>query len=974
MILGLDSYNNLEIPSYILCKPNNDRIGSINCIEKKHTFKFNDYDEIKFTTHLYINEKKNILYEKINELMHIELPDIGRFVISDISIQSEGTRFETKECVAVSEEVLLAQKYLELFTINMGTTGSVEDEEDITAIKNVSFYNLSNPSRSLLHLILEKCPDWTIGHVDNELYTMECSFDVDRQDIYSFLTTDVSKAFHCIFDFDTINHKINAYKESTIGKDTNIHISYSNLVKNVSISSSTDDIKTCLTVTGADDLSIREVNMGYDRIYNFDYFHSLDYMSQGLYDAYNVWIELWNSKVEEYEKLSVEYQGYYDDIHFLESGKMTDDPESKDWTLYGLNPLKEKLAANEQKQAVMIKAGQGEETHKDYETMYLPIYNEIVAIKEQITVVEEEIAKLKKEQETYGKQMDEIIKLVDMNNNFTDEQLQELTKYIRENELSSDNYYVSEIDTDSERMNTLHNLLDYGKEELAKVSVPTMQFSMDMLNIYAIPEFQKNVDKFNVGNYIFVTLRDDYSVKLRLLTMDINYLDKNDFSVTFGNITKTKGNKLFQDVTKALELASSVATSVSFNSSNWNKANIESTSIGKMLSDGLLASGQRLETTKSDVIIDDRGILISNNPNSEYANDVIFLGGGRILFSDDGLKTIKTALGRVQYTKDGTTYDDFGLLAQFVIAGYIGGSVIEGNEINNGNGTFRVDQDGNLIATSATIEGTIKANDGYIGGENGFTIKSSDGIGRIYSGSKSVFSSNNAGVYIGTDGISLGKNSPFKVDSDGNLTAKSGHIGGAEIGTTYIKATNGNWTLDNSGVATLKGANINGVAVGSTFGSMGWDGTNTFGTFSGNSYYGSSVSTPFQGNCVSHIKSISADYIYANYLKAMKADIDTIEANYITTSQLNAVKADIDKIEANYITAQDLTVSNLKTGTVNGQSVSWRQIKAVASVGTNTNHALSSDGETPITVVTSVHYTYRNLYVLSGASGEMSSG
>lgn len=933
MILGLDSYNNLEVPAYILCKPNNDRINTINCTEKKHIIKFNDYDEISFATYLYINGKKNDTYERINELMHIELPEIGRYVISDISVRSEGTKHEYKECTAFSEEVLLAQKYLELFTINMGTTESID---------GVQFCNLQDPSKSLLHLILEKCPDWSIGHIDNELYTMQRCFEISRQDVYSFLMTDVSKAFECIFIFDTINHLIHIYQDKNIGEDTNIHISYSNLAKNVNISSSTDDIKTCLKVTGADDLSIREVNMGYDRIYNIGYFHDLKYMSQELYDTYAQWIELWNSKVDDYEKLVVQYQGFYNDIHYLESEKMPDDPESKDWTLYGLNPLKEKLASNEQKQSVMIKAGQGSETHKDYETMYLPCYNEIQAIKAQITIVEDELVNLKAQQEIIGNQMSKIIELVDMNNNFTKEQLSELTKYIREDELSSDNFVVTDIMTDSERMDMLHEMLKYGQEELAKVAVPTMSFSMDMLNIYAIPEFKKNVDKFYPSNYIYVTLRDDYSLKLRLLSMNINYLDKSDFSVEFGNVNKLKGSKLLHDVTKALDLASSISNTVSFNSSNWNDANIKSTSIGQMLSNGLLASGQRLSTTQSDVVIDDRGITIRNNPNSDYANDVIFIGGGQIVFSDDGLKTIKTALGRVQYTKDGTTYDDFGLLAQFVIAGFIGGSVIEGNEINNGNGTFRVDSDGNLTATSATIEGVIKAKTGYIGGSNGFTIEE----GKLYSGTKSNFTDTDSGVYIGTDGISLGKNSPFKVDSDGNLTAKSGTIGGAKISGNSISSTN--WTLDSSGVASLKGAYINGVAVNSTFGSIGYNGTNTWGNFSGNSYYGSSASSPFSGGCVSHIQSISANYIYANYLKAMQAEIDTIEANYIsaatvkatyaTIDSLNAVSATVNTINANYITASDLTVSNLRTGSVNGHSVSWRKIQPVTSVMWTTNN------------------------------------
>ena len=894
MILGLDSYNNLEAPAYALCKPNNDRIGSIYCTEKKHIVKFNDYDEISFTTYLNMDGKNNELYEKINELMHIELPDIGRFVISDISIQSEGTKHESKECTAVSEEVLLAQKYLELFTINMGTTESID---------GVSFCDLIQPDKSLLHLVLSKCPDWTIGHIDNELYTMQRCFEIDRQDVYSFLTTDVSKAFECIFEFDTINHKINVYKEKAVGEDTNIHISYSNLAKNVSIYSNIDDIKTCLKVTGADELSIREVNMGYDSIYNLEYFHGLEYMSKELYDAFSIWKELWNSKVDEYEELVVQYQKYYNDIYDLQSVKMPEDPESKDWTLYGLNPLKEKLAANEQKQAVMIKAGQGETTHRDYETVYLPCYNEIQAIKAQIEIVEAEITRLKEEQAVYGNQMGEIADLVDINNNFTQEQMEELTKYIREDELSSDNYVVTDIMTDSERMDMLHDLLKYGTEELGKKSVPTLEFSMDMINIYAIPEFKKNVDKFYPGNYMYVTLRDDYSVKLRLLTMDINYLDKNDFSVTFGNVAKLKGNKLLQDVTKALDLASAAATSVSFNSSYWNAANRDASSIGDALANGLLASGKRLETTKSDVVIDDRGIIISNNPDSNYKDDVIFIGGGQIVFSDDNLKTIKTALGRVQYTKEGVTYDDFGLLAQFVIAGYIGGSVIEGNEviggtvtgteINNGNGTFHVDKDGNLKATSVEVKGKIEAT--------------------------------------------------------------SGTIGGATITETSVSSTNGNWTLDNTGVATLRDAKINGVSVGSVIGGLTYD-------TSGRTYYNSLASSPFVGNCVDHIEEISADYIYANYLEAIKADIDELNADIVSANKIISGVGDrVTKIEGDYITTGELhaykvDVDHIKTGTINGYSVKWQGTNFVTNVKAN-----YADGSS---TVTSIDVSRKYMYTL----------
>ena len=107
--------------------------------------------------------------------------------------------------------------------------------------------------------------------------------------------------------------------------------------------------------------------------------------------------------------------------------------------------------------------------------------------------------------------------------------------------------------------------------------------------------------------------------------------------------------------------------------------------------------------------------------------------------------------------------------------------------INNGevraDGTdlFSFDSDG------LTIRGTIKADAGYIGGQNGFTIQS----GKLYAG-KSTLNSSASGVYVGTDGISLGSN--FKVDSSGNLTASRGTFGSLSVssgGSTYSGGLSG---------------------------------------------------------------------------------------------------------------------------------------------------------------------------------------
>lgn len=104
-----------------------------------------------------------------------------------------------------------------------------------------------------------------------------------------------------------------------------------------------------------------------------------------------------------------------------------------------------------------------------------------------------------------------------------------------------------------------------------------------------------------------------------------------------------------------------------------------------------------------------------------------------------------------------------------------------------------------------TIRGTIRADEGYIGGSNGFTIKS----GKLYAGKQSLGSTAN-GVYIGTDGISLG--SGFKVDSSGNLTANKGTFGSLSV---QNGSTSYSGSLKGCGGSVSSGLSYSGGSYGS---------------------------------------------------------------------------------------------------------------------------------------------------------------
>ena len=181
-----------------------------------------------------------------------------------------------------------------------------EDVLYIHGYANVQFYDPHTTELSLLHLIFEKIPEWKIGHVDYSLRSKERKFDEEHIAVYDFLMNNVSDTFRAVVEWDSINGVVNFYEEAEDGInedgtiqtrwETDVFISRSNLASEVSISYSTDDIKTKLKVSGSDDLDIREVNLGKNYILNLDYYHDEEWMEKELVEAYDDYLEA----VEEY--------------------------------------------------------------------------------------------------------------------------------------------------------------------------------------------------------------------------------------------------------------------------------------------------------------------------------------------------------------------------------------------------------------------------------------------------------------------------------------------------------------------------------------------------------------------------------------------------------------------------------------------------------------------------------------------------
>lgn len=194
-----------------------------------------------------------------------------------------------------------------------------------------------------------------------------------------------------------------------------------------------------------------------------------------------------------------------------------------------------------------------------------------------------------------------------------------------------------------------------------------------------------------------------------------------------------------------------------------------------------------------------------------------------------------------------------------------------GTKIDLSNGVidsknFKINSSGNVAVT-----GNITSTGGTIGG---FTLGST----KLYNG-KSSLTSSSAGVYIGTDGISLGTGSTFKVTSAGALTASNANINGTISATsgTFDSCTIQNCTIKSS--CTVPASTITGTLATSSIPNLSASKI-TSGTMSADRISGGTISGV----------DISAGYISAS---AEIHAADTLSAGqevYIANSTIGKYK------------------------------------------------------------------------------------
>lgn len=759
--LPVDFLNNLEKPIIYIAKKDKTFLGAVSIYDDLSlTFNLNAYQTASFKIYRDINGNKYEHYDDFQEDRLIMIQGISWYKIHvETNIENTGI---SKSITANSLECTLCNKRLIDFECN---TGEILYDDYVKTI----FYDPTNPKGSLLHRVLNVAPSWSVGHVDATLANKQRSFDEDDIDIYSFLTGDVSEAFNCLFVFDTFNMTINAYDLDNYGEDTNIYVSMDNLAQSMTESIDENSIITCYRVNGGDGIYINEVNPNStNKIYNFEYY--LPEMEKSIQNKVKAYNEKYQSLKPQYEEIMKRLGDQIGVIQELET-RLPDSLDSKDWTKYGLDFLDSKVKSFKNIDEVYCAQGMNKPNSFNYN-----LYQQNL---EDLNNVTAEYNKRKSEVDSATDVYNSIIaernavqSQLDMDKWFTKDEWKTLDSYVVEETYSNDNYITTDNTTDTERFDIERQLFDVAWKDLSKKCRPQYQYSSTLSNVLTIPQFKGFLKYFQLGNFIRMATDYDTVIKLRLISFTVDYNDTSKIDVTFSDAIRV--HDIYEDASSIQAQANSAAMSFQFNKDQYDKSVNQSNFVEEMRKYGLDVANIPVKNQHQSW--DETGMWFRqwNEQKNDFDPEQIKIINNQIVFSDDGFKSAKMAIGKIPIDKNGNTV--YAVNAEAILGKLFLGEYLT---LQNNSGTYKFDDDG-FIAKGGNNSVRIQPNQSgelfsiYKGNNKQFYV---DSDGNVHftgdlTGSSGIFSGQLKG-----GSINLG-NGTFMVDKNGNVFANNGTFGG----------------------------------------------------------------------------------------------------------------------------------------------------------------------------------------------------
>lgn len=127
---------------------------------------------------------------------------------------------------------------------------------------------------------------------------------------------------------------------------------------------------------------------------------------------------------------------------------------------------------------------------------------------------------------------------------FSKEELAELYHITKQTPYTNENIFTTNQDSLIDIVTTQSELCRVALEELQTYSIPQTIYSTSLDNLISASGTELHAETLDYGSFIWLGLRDDYYVKLRVMSISYNpFLFDNNFSIAFSNMIKSTSGR-----------------------------------------------------------------------------------------------------------------------------------------------------------------------------------------------------------------------------------------------------------------------------------------------------------------------------------------------------------------------------------------------------------------------------------------------
>ena len=247
----------------------------------------------------------------------------------------------------------------------------------------------------------------------------------------------------------------------------------------------------------------------------------------------------------------------------------------EDWDLYGLYELEGKLKSYEEDKLPALNhfskpwsemTAEEKENYvneEGYNTQgrndYLHITAMIAEMKQRKTILENKIQEIQQSLDQVNSgimdlnirnNLETAISYVDESKIFTNEEVNYIKTLFIDTDYTNSNIFTTSLDTAETLVDQSYSLYDDAMDKLSEVARPQYQFSVTLDNLLRIPEFFGWIEDLRLMRFIRLGIRDDYSVKLRIIEIEYNpcEVDENLTLVFSSMITSRSGRNDFTQI------------------------------------------------------------------------------------------------------------------------------------------------------------------------------------------------------------------------------------------------------------------------------------------------------------------------------------------------------------------------------------------------------------------------------------------